>query len=92
MAAKIDSDLRKWLELKARTEPDKLFTFVVRVKAGVQGSDLSAKGLRVDQEWPIISSVSGKMTAREALGLDAAEEVTKIEHDDRKMRTMGMQA
>jgi hypothetical protein len=81
MAAKIDSDLRKWLDLMARTEPDKLFPFVVTVKPETHGSSLSAKGLRVDQEFPVISAVSGKMTAREALGLAADDEVTKIEYD-----------
>ncbi len=88
MAAKIDSDLRKWLELMARTEPDKLFTFVVTVKPGAKGSDLRVKGLRVDQEWPVIPAFSGEMTARDALRLAADDAVTKIEHDDGKMRVL----
>ena len=81
MAAVIDSDLRKWLERMGRTEPDKLLPFVVTVKAGAQASHLRAKGLRVDQEFSLISAVSGKMTASEALRLAADDQVTKIEHD-----------
>jgi len=81
MPSKLDPALRARLDELARTDPDQLVPLIVTLTPGADASTLRAKGLRIEQQFPIISAVAGRMTARQALDLAALDDVVRVEYD-----------
>ena len=77
MASKLDGELNRL----AKAEPERLVPVIVTLKPGADTKALQAKGLRIKQQLPLISGVSGTLTARDALAVAGLDDVIAVEFD-----------
>jgi len=77
---KIDSELRKQIEAAA-AEPQREIPVIVNLAAEADVTELTRRGLKIENVFDSISAVAGTLTAAEIRALSQWDQVTAIEYD-----------